>query len=277
LKTLYRLLIFPVRVLLAVAIGMGVLFYALQRQMMYYPMQAEESRLLPMAEEVGLQPWKTADGAIIGWKTPVRPEAVNRLLIFHGNAGFALHRHSLIELLSATAAGKTFQFFILEYPGYGAREGSPSEENFVAAALEAAEQLNQDLNGKLLLLGESIGSGVACGVASQLSPAPAGLLLLTPFDSMASVASHHYPWLPVSLILKDRYESRLALESYKGRLVVVLAENDRVVPAVFGQRLFDSYEGSKRLWEVAASGHNDLLGQLDRRQWQEMLQFLLAN
>jgi fermentation-respiration switch protein FrsA (DUF1100 family) len=103
----------------------------------------------------------------------------------------------------------------------------------------------------------------------------AGLLLLTPFDSLANVAQHHYPLLPVRWILRDSYPSSEWLQKYRGPVAIIVAADDTIVPAKFGRKLHESYAGPKKLIVAEHADHNDLLHTLPPSAWQEALQFLL--
>ena len=92
------------------------------------------------------------------------------VLLLHGNAGHSLHRSYFVSRLRD--AEVTAPIFILEYPGYGARPGKPTESNLVAAAVKAIDLLDQPV----ILVGESLGTGVACAAASQRPRSVRGLL-----------------------------------------------------------------------------------------------------
>jgi pimeloyl-ACP methyl ester carboxylesterase len=201
------------------------------------------------------------------------PRSPAAILITHGNAGYALHRADYATILRAAAPDRALSIYILEYPGYGARSGTPSQPNFLAAANEAVAHIPQDQ--PLILLGESIGTGVACATAAAHPDRIAGLLLLTPFDSLANVAQHHYPILPVRWIMRDQYRSEEWLKQYRGPVAIILAANDSIVPAKFGQKLYDIYTGPKKLIIADDADHNDLLHTLPSSAWQEALNFLL--
>jgi uncharacterized protein len=231
-----------------------IVAYAFQRTLIYYPERADFGTLEPQARRKGLLPWLDVEGNFIGWRS--RQGAGIPLLLLHGNAGHSLHRSYFISRLHH--AGVTPPIFILEYPGYGARPGIPTESNLAAAAVEAIDLLGQPV----VLVGESLGTGVACGAASQRPESVRGLLLITPFDSMVAVAKKHYPWAPVSLILRDRYESSSALQKFRAPLAIIVAEKDAVVPVDSAIRLFESYSGPKKLWRIAGSGHNEVLNDI---------------
>jgi uncharacterized protein len=249
--TLLEMVARTVGLLLVLFFGAAIFAYAVQRMLIYYPQSADLPAVESRAARDGLYPWRDSEGNFIGWRT--RHGVGAPLVIFHGNAGHALHRSYIIARLHD--AGITPPIFILEYPGYGARPGTPSEETLVQAALSALDLISEPV----ILFGESLGSGVACAVAAQRPDAIRGALLVTPFDSLTAVAKKHYPWLPVGLLLKDRYDSSRALQSVRVPLAIIVAEEDVVIPAASGIRLFEAYSGPKKLWRVLGSGHNEVL------------------
>lgn len=253
----------------ALVLGVGMLV-ALQRRLMFFPQVAAEAEVLRLAADLGAEPWRPA-GALQGWRFP-RPGAPGRLLAFHGNAGMAVERAYM-----AQAFGADFEVTVVEYPGFGARPGAPDEAAFFAAAEAAFDALRaEDPARPITVLGESIGSGSACHLAQVRGADLAGLILVTPFDRLASPAGHHFPWLPVSLILRDRFENDRALTDFRGRVAFVLAGRDTVVPPQFGQALHASYRGPKRLWVDTGADHNEL--PWDRRAplWAEIGAYLRA-
>ena len=264
------------RVVMLVWLGLLAFLALSQRSMIYFPSKNTPATLEREAAARGFEPWKNPAGETIGYRSLAatedpRPPAA--ILITHGNAGYALHRADYATILRAAAPDRALSIYILEYPGYGARSGTPSQPNFLAAANEAVAHIPQDQ--PLILLGESIGTGVACATAAAHPDRIAGLLLLTPFDSLANVAQHHYPILPVRWIMRDQYRSEEWLKQYRGPVAIILAANDTVVPAKFGQNLYDIYTGPKKLITADDADHNDLLHTLPSSAWQEALGFLL--
>lgn len=247
-----------------------------QRSMIFFPMRGDAKALEQMAAERGLIPWSNRTGDLIGYRTSPwqsNPHPPISILILHGNAGHAAHRADYVPILQNTLPHHAISVFILEYPGYGARPGNPSQDSFLAAASDALDVLPPD--APVILLGESIGTGVAAGIAKRFPDRIAGLLLLTPFDSLASVAQFHYPMLPVNWILRDRFPSADWLQNYHRPITFILAANDTIVPATLGQKLHDSYTGPKKLLLVEGSDHNDLLETLKPADWHQALSFLL--
>ena len=264
------------RIVILVWLGLLAFLALSQRSMIYFPSKNAPATLEREAAARGFEPWKNPAGKTIGYRSLAatgdpRPPAA--ILITHGNAGYAVHRADYAAILRAAAPDRALSVYILEYPGYGARSGTPSQPTFLAAANEAVAQIPQDQ--ALILLGESIGTGVASATAAAHPDRITGLLLLTPFDNLANVAQHHYPLIPVRWIMRDQYPSEEWLKKYQGPIAIILAGNDTVVPAKFGQKLHDTYAGPKKLITAERADHNDLLHTLPPSAWQEALDFLL--
>jgi pimeloyl-ACP methyl ester carboxylesterase len=248
---------------------------ALQRQLIYFPSKAQPDVLSELASRMGLQAWRDSEGMAIGWKTPGNPGARYRMLVFHGNAGYALDRNYFVTGLREL--GNQWDVFLFEYPGYGAREGTPSEANFKASATQALQELLAGDSRPVFITGESLGSGVASFLAATFPKQVAGLLLVTPFSSLADVAAHHYPFLPVRTLLSERYDSREALSHYGSPVAFLLAGRDEVVTTESGQQLYDSYSGPKWLPVEAHAGHNTLPYNPGAPWWGEVSTFLTSS
>jgi pimeloyl-ACP methyl ester carboxylesterase len=195
------------------------------------------------------------------------PSTAGSALIVHGNAGSALDRVDFVEGLQGAAP---FNAYVLEYPGYGERAGSPNQENILRAAAEALELLTN--SGPVFVIGESLGTGVASWLAGAYPTAIRGLMLFCPYNNMTAVAQHHMSIFPVRWMLRDRYPSEEWLRNYRGPLGVVVVTHDVVVPARFGHRLYSSYDGPKRLWELTDCGHNDACMR-PAEWWRELVDF----
>lgn len=230
--------------------GFCLFLWVNQERMIFFPTVVESDELARLAHSENLDPWRASNGDPIGWKS--RSAAADALLVFHGNAGHALHRN---YDAFRTSRG-SLQTYLLEYPGYGARPGAPSEKALVAAAVEAIDAIPKDQ--RVFLFGQSLGSGVASAAAAQRPDRVAGIVLVTPFDSLASAASVHYPILPVSWLIRHRFDSAKNLANYHGPIAFIVAERDGTVPAKLGQRLHDGYAGPKKLWLVPDAGHNNM-------------------
>ena len=273
------------KTILGIAVTIGLLylllvaFYGLtQRKLMYYPTTVLIEQAQQQAEALGGAAWLSSDGGWRGWKAVSGIEESGgtrrRAVLFHGNAGMALHRSYYTELLSGFAASGPWEVYVHEYPGYGPREGAPAQDVFAAAAVEAVDQLLALDPEPLLIIGESLGSGVAAEIVRRRPDAVAALLLITPFDSMVNVARHHMPFLPVGLLLKDRFDNVNALSGFQKPLVVVTAGNDTIVPAALAEPLLRGHTGPLLHEVQAAAGHNTLHFNPRRSPWPAVDRFL---
>jgi len=259
MNTLWRLL----ALLLGGYGALCLLVVLFQRRLMYFPSRATEVEALGTARGLGLEPWKDGSGQLAGWRAPC-PGAPVRVLVFHGNAGSALDRAYYLPLFPRA------EVILFEYPGYGPRAGEPGQERVVEAALQALEQSKREFSGPTWLLGESLGSGVACAVVARRPRDVAGLLLVTPFARMTDVAAWHYPWLPVRFLLRDRWDNVEALTRYTGPVALVIAGRDEVVGAAQGRLLAASAGPRARAWEQERAGHNSLDLRPDAAPWPEL-------
>lgn len=225
------------------------------------------------AVRLGLVPFRDGAGALLGWRSPHpsgRAEAV--AVVLHGNAGHALHRTYLPRVLQAPGVPPV-DVVLLEYPGYGPRPGRPGEAALVEAAVEAVDRLASA--SPLLLVGESLGTGVASLAAARRPAAVRGLLLVTPLASVPAVARRHFPLVP-GFLLRDRFESAPALARFGGPAVFLLAGEDEVVFADLGRALHGAHPGPKRLLVQEGASHNGVRYDVRDPIWRESVSFLLG-
>ena len=264
---MHRVLMFLL-VPLALYLALVAALYVGQRSLLYLPrnhaMGTEE--LAPY----GLRRWPDEDGYHGYLLDP--PSAEATVVLFHGNAGDAIARLGYADALAFMPARLLFA----EYPGYGARAGSPSEDVLVADARETLALVREAFPDEpLYVFGESLGAGVAAaalGADGLDAPRPAvdGLALFTPWNSLAETAARHYRFVPARRLLRDRYRSDVHLRNVDAPKVVVVAELDRIVPAELGRALFDALPGPKRLVTVVGAGHNDWFGRVDETWWRAL-------
>jgi pimeloyl-ACP methyl ester carboxylesterase len=219
-----------------------------------------------------LQAWPSA-GDFRGLVAQPAGTARGTAVVFHGNAGHAGHRAYYARALVPLG----WRVVLAEYPGYGARSGAVGEASMVPDAEETLALVRRQYGAPVVVIGESLGAGVAAAAAARRREDTAGLLLITPWDRLAAVATHHYPWLPVRWMLRDAYDSVVNLAAYDRPVVVVVAEYDRIVPARLGRALHAALAGPKRLVVIADSEHNDWLERVDAAWWREALDFLVGD
>ena len=215
-----------------------------------------------------LERWKSPAGEAIGWKrlSPARP-AQGQVLVLHGNAGCAFQCGHYADVIQQAAP---LDVFMVEYPGFENRPGAPSEASLDKAADEALQLLAPDK--PIYLLGESLGTGVATYLAGKYPSRVAGVVLLAPYNNLAAVGQAHFVILPVGLILADRFPSEDYLRTYHGPVAMLVGGRDNVVPEKFGKRLFESYDGPKRLWEFPEGNHGTVMLQ-SPEMWRQIIEF----
>src|SRR5689334_12475886 len=234
-------------------VGLAVVIYFAQRSLMYFPDTAHvlpAAAGLPEAEEV---PLTAADGVrVAAWHVPPR-DGKPVILYFHGNGGALRFRVERFHKLISDGIG----LVALEYRGYGGMAGSPSEEGLIADAqaayrFAAARYPSQ----QLVLWGESLGSGVAVAVAAER---PVGRIILeAPFTSAVAVGARHYWYLPVTLLMKDRFRTDSRISKVKAPLMIMHGVHDRVVPYAMGEQLFDLANQPKHFVRFLDGDHEDL-------------------
>lgn len=233
-------------------LGFCVFLWWNQERLLFFPNVATPAELEEVARTEGFEPWNDTNGHHIGWKSIENADASRALLVFHGNGGYALHRN----YTAFRKSGAPVEVFLLEYPGYGSRTGVPSEKSLTAAAIDAIDAIPKDK--ELFVFGQSLGTGVACAAVAQRPDRVAGVALLTPFNTLVATAQVHYPWLPVALLIRHRFDSVRNLGKYHGPVAFIVAENDGTIPANLGRQLFDGYQGPRKLWFVSGANHNDI-------------------
>ena len=220
--------------------------YAAQRTLMYFP-AGDLPPPPPPFTEVRL---RTADGLdLVAWQAagaPGRPI----LVYFHGNGGNIAGR--VFKVRPFIEAG--YGVLLVSWRGYGGNPGSPSEEGLLTDGRAALDHLGAET--PLVLFGESLGGGVAVRLAAERRPA--ALILEAPFDSAVAVGAEHYWWLPVRLLMKDRFESIRWIGDVQAPLLIVHGERDGVVPAEHGRRLIEEATEPKQGVFLPRAGHNDL-------------------
>ena len=248
---------------LIVFVGVAIL----QDRFIYFP----EKAAIEDVASGGLRAWPTPE-AFRGLVAETAESVRATVIVFHGNAGHAGHR----SFYAAALTRLGLRVILAEYPGYGPRDGAPSEESLVADARQTIALAHRLYGAPMLLIGESLGAGVVAAAGSLERDKTAGLLLITPWDRLEHVAAFHYPWLPVKWLLRDRYDNATHLASFGRPVVVVIAQRDSIVPPRFGEALYNSRAEPRHLMMVKAAEHNDWIGHVDENWWREAIRFLLT-
>jgi uncharacterized protein len=214
----------------------------------------------PNAEALELE---TADGhRILGHLVPASGPSRGLIIGFAGNAWNASDFTVFL-----TQRITDFDVVVFHYRGYQPSEGKPGEEAFFADALLVHDRMIERLQPqRVFAAGFSLGSGVAAYLASQR--ALAGVLLVTPFDSIEAVAKARYRWAPVGPLLKHRFRSDRYLSELDIPAAVIMAGRDRIVPPARSQRLVEALRRPVLVETVTDATHNSLY---DDQRFDELL------
>jgi fermentation-respiration switch protein FrsA (DUF1100 family) len=240
-------------VVVAYAGLIAFLFFA-QRSFLYVPdtTRPELGELARLGvREVTLN---TSDGlSLLAWYRPPN-EGRPVIAYFHGNGGNLLNRTARIQRF----AGEGYGYLMLEYRGYGGNPGSPSEAGFYADAAAALDFLDrQGIDARrLVIYGESLGTGVAVWAATQHKAA--ALVLEAPFTSIPAVAQYAFPYVPARWMVRDRFDSLLRIGQVTAPILFIHGERDTIIPIHFGRELFAAAPEPKEGWFNPEAGHNDL-------------------
>ncbi|WP_119388885.1 alpha/beta hydrolase [Taklimakanibacter lacteus] len=228
--------------------------YVTQRDHQYFPdHQGLSASAVGLAGVADLK-LATSDGETLqAWYAKAPPERPT-ILFLHGNGGEIAGRG---ERFAAYQAGG-FGVFFLSYRGYGASSGNISEAGLVRDALAAYDWLTaQGIKpAEIMLVGESLGGGVAVQLAAEKPVA--ALALEATFASAASVAGQRYWWLPVRLLMKDKFDSLDYIGKVHAPLLITHGDQDGAIPLSEGEKLFALANEPKQLTVVPGGTHSTI-------------------
>ncbi len=224
-------------------LGLCLMLFLLQRKFLYFPQ--------PAAPEISASQisFETDGVQLHGWVVnPGRPKA---LLYYGGNAEGIENNITFFEKVLPS-----YSVYLIPYRGYGNSTGQPTEEHLYHDALHVYDRIKIN-HEQIALMGRSLGSGVATYVAVKREVDT--LLLVTPFDSIVNVAKSVYWMFPVSLLIKDRFESVERVDDITADTYIFIAEYDRVIPRVRTERLIEQFgEQLKAVFLIPGADHNDI-------------------
>jgi fermentation-respiration switch protein FrsA (DUF1100 family) len=249
MATLKNLLLIGAAIYLVLVAAM----YLAQRSLMYFPETLRTTPAeagLPEAEEVTFD---TADGErVIAWHIAPRGDQPI-ILYFHGNGGALRHRVDRYRALTQDGTG----LVALSYRGYGGSSGRPSEAGLIEDARATyAFAAKRYPEARLVLWGESLGTGVAVALAAEKKVAR--LVLEMPFLSAVSIAASAYPFVPVRFLMKDQFRSDLRIRDVAAPVLIVHGDRDDVIPIESGEQLYALIAGPKRFLRIPGAGHEGL-------------------
>ncbi len=254
-------------------IVMIAVIHLLQNSLIYQPHKYSMAELIQAADRYSVALWPTSDEGYRGLVAPSSSASRGTVIVFHGNGGSAFDRLHYVAALEPLR----FRVVLAEYPGYGAREGRPSERALITDAKATVRLAEEDFDGPLYVWGESLGCGVATAVAADASLSVEGLALITPFASLPELAQSIYWFLPVKWLVRDKYDSITNLRGFKKPVAIVVADNDEIIPREQAQALYDSLTTQKEMWVFKDSGHNTWPASPQEKWWQEVADQLTSN
>lgn len=239
-----------------VALALPVAMLALQDRMIFFPRPPADPGPAPRP---GLEDVDVASGdgvRLRGWLVRTTPAPAPLVLYFGGNA------EEVSWLVDQAPRLGGWSYLLVNYRGYGRSEGRPGESALYGDALRlfdwAAARPDVDAR-RIVAMGRSLGSAVAVHLAAERPVA--GVVLVTPFDRLAAVAGHHYPWLPVRWLLRHPFDSLSRAPGIRAPLLCLAAGRDSIVPAERAAALYAAWGGSRRWLEFPRADHDGISGE----------------
>ena len=256
-------------VAVVLALGIPAAAWLAQDRMIFYPQPVASTAHLPAhAEPIAVA---STDGTTLrGWIARGTAVPAPTVVYFGGNA----------EEVSWTLADarwpREWTIAALNYRGYGGSEGKPSERELKADGLaiyDAIAATDGIDRRRIVMFGRSLGTGVATHVAAARPVA--GVVLVSPYDSLAAIGSHHYPWLPVTLLLRHRFDAQADAARCRMPLLAIVGEDDTIIPVPRSRALYDAWAGPKSWYAIPRADHNALGATAEF--WQHVARFLEAS
>jgi len=226
--------------LLLVAFVVGYFFvlistYIFQRNLLYHPKENNYygDKIKVPVEKVLI---KTRDGIqLISWYHNKNIDDYKTILFLHGNAGSLENRIHKINHFNYMDVN----FLMIAWRGFSGNEGRPTESGLYEDARSAVQWLKDKgvTEKNIIIYGESLGTGVAVEIAQNKNFA--GIILESPFTSMIAAGKDKYPFLPIKILLKDKYESDKKIKNIKVPILVMHGKVDNLVPFDMGKKIYE--------------------------------------
>jgi len=251
-----KLMDYLLAALLIYLLVMALTFF-IQRSFMYFPDTARQDPALFQASNMDIINVTTADGlSLQGWYQAPQDQEKPVIVFFHGNGSHM----GLSALKTSQMRAQGYGAMLIAYRGYAGNEGKPSEKGLYKDARAFIDWVINEQNipqERLVLYGESLGSGVAVEMAVNDYPDIAGVILEAPYTSFIEMARRTHFWLPLDLLMRDRYETIDKIANVKAPILVLHGKRDMIVPYRFGKEVFEAAPEPKIMKTYKEAGHND--------------------
>ena len=226
------LLFFQLVVLIYILILIFLYFY--QRNLLYHPNENNYSGDHISVNIKKVKVKTNDDIELLGWYHEKDVKRYKTILFFHGNAGTLENRIHKLNHFSEMDVN----FLIIAWRGFSGNQGKPSEKGLYEDGKSALNWLFKKgvKEENIVIYGESLGTGVATHLSQNRSFA--GVILETPFTSMIDAAKEFYPYIPVGLLLKDKFENKKKVKKINSPILIMHGEKDQIVPFSMGKKIF---------------------------------------
>ncbi|MFG6203531.1 alpha/beta hydrolase [Pseudomonas retamae] len=249
-----RTLMSLVALLVAVYLVLCAALFVFQRSLIYFP----QPNIVASPDSLMTLSMPDAKVSVL-----TRAHNGARALLYFGGNAEDVSRN----LPEFAEAFPDYALYLLNYRGFGNSDGSASEAAIAEDALALFDQVYAS-HPQIVVIGRSLGSGVAVRLASQRPVQQ--LILVTPYNSLEEIAVRQYPWVPVKWLLKDRFESGKYAAHIRVPTLLLAASDDEVIPRASTQRLLENFPaGVAALRVVPESGHNSIAAREEYLQWME--------
>jgi len=256
--------------IIVIYISVLVILFIFQRNLMYHPSENNYfgDKLKVNIEKVNI---KTSDNInLLGWFHKKDLNKFKTIVYFHGNAGTLENRIYKLNHFKDMEVN----FLIIAWRGFSGNKGSPTEEGLYIDGLSAVNWIiNQGVKEEdIILYGESLGTGVATEIAQNKNFA--GVILETPFTSMINAAKEFYPYIPVNLLLKDRFENFKKIKNINLPILIMHGEKDTIVPFAMGEKMYQLANEPKYFYFTK---HDDHMMVFDEPMTKALKNFIKLN
>ena len=234
--------------------GLLLLLFSFQEHLLFFPhrISLEKSELLRNRKNTDTLELRMSDGTIVrGWLVKAPAQIPLKLIFYYGG-----NAEEVSLLIDESGKFGDRSLVLVNYRGYGQSDGKPGEEVLKRDALEIFDAIlkRPDVDTyNIALMGRSLGTGIATYVAAHRPHA--GVILVSPYDSMTKVAKRHYPFFPIDLLLRHRFESIQLAPALTSPVLMLVADEDSIVPKSHSRSLAERWGGKVDFIEIGKTNH----------------------